>query len=181
MTTTRAPRNPYRRGRSRKASETTQGWSSQFREQILRDLDQSGGNVLAVALANRINVTQIQNCIARARYVAAFRYVTADRLEFLKRVDEKARAGLIYALENMDDPAKLGQLCCKVLEGTRTFQTEKASSVNVFGPAQFNLADLTNEQLAERAEQLAARLRDLQPGSRQITAGTGGDPSGEPA
>ncbi|MDP2734864.1 MAG: hypothetical protein Q8P12_01510 [bacterium] len=167
---------------ARKSSNTTAQWSPEFGEKILREVSESS-DPLSVALANNVRLVQIYKYIARQRYVAAHQMATEDRTQFLDAASKKLAATYACLLERAHEQAltcedadvvKLQAETRRGLESVGVFGASERSAVrqtqiNVFGNV--NLRDLTDEQLAEHAEQIAGQLRDSANGSSGTTAG----------
>ena len=159
-----------RRKRGRKDIPSTRGWSKEFREKILQELDECG-DPIQVAYQNRVEVSQVMKCVAREKH--SRRRLQGSRSEFLERVDRKAQAGLLLALEKLAgsddtrDAAKLAELCRKVLENTKTFAKDAGSKSNVniinvkADVARVDLLHMTQEQLENRAREVLVEIEQL--------------------
>ena len=104
---------------------STKGWSLEFREKILEELDRVG-DPIQVAYNNSVTVQQVMKCLARERHSVRRRRASEDRIEFLEQLDEKAKSMLFDSMdrlmataENPNDFGKAAEIARKLLEGTK--------------------------------------------------------------
>ena len=163
---------------------TTSGWSSEFREQILASLNETG-NPIAVAVRFQVKVEQVMRCVARERHRERQGPEIKDLSQFYTEIEHRARLCLMYALADPDvDSLKRGELARKVLEGRgilRAVDVPPSAQVNVFqGPTQIQNNQLHAQLVHMSDDNINARILEIVGQAGATTAhGADGDACGE--
>lgn len=149
-----------RRREEKSVAVGTQGWTPEFRAQIVKDVEEQR-SIAQICAMREVTPEQIHKCIKRERMIAANKFGNLERAQYLEQIGQLAMQGHIEAIEELRKqkaklPKELAAESRRTLVELRVIGKEEKPTTEIHIHQQRVLEQMTDEELDQARKLLAA-------------------------